>query len=475
MASALEPIICERENPSGVTGRPLRPAATWDQLCAALNLETAGKEMYGLIVDLYPICRSITGNGFRETLRRIREHVPLQVHEVPTGARVYDWTVPPEWNIRDAWVKNAAGEKVIDFRKSNLHVVNYSVPIRRKMPLAELRPYLHSQPEQPHWIPYRTSYYKETWGFCLAHHDLMHLADGEYEVCIDSQLKSGSLTYGEYYLPGKRREEIMLSCHACHPSLCNDNLSGVALAAQLAKLLSGAALEYSYRFLFIPGTIGSITWLARNEAAAARIRHGLVVACVGDPGRFHYKRSRRGDAEIDRAAVQVLRHRPEGFESLDFSPYGYDERQYCSPGFNLAVGSLTRTPHGRFPEYHTSADDLNFVRPGALAGSLSAYLAVLGALEHNARYVNLNPKCEPQLSKRGLYRALGGLADAGRLELAMLWVLSLSDGGHTLLDIAERSGVDFDSIRRAADMLSQKHLLRRRPQATSKPREQSEP
>jgi len=458
---------CERRtDPAGAPSRPARAVLTLDELCAALDLSAAGAEMYDLIARLYPICRSITGNGFRDTLNQVREHVPLEVHEVPTGTDVFDWTVPREWNIRDAWVKNAAGEKVIDFRKSNLHVVNYSVPVRRKMQLHELRQHLHTLPDRPEWIPYRTSYYKETWGFCLAHNDLMQLADGEYEVCIDSDLKPGSLTYGEYYLPGKRGEEVLLSCHACHPSLCNDNLSGVALVTQLAKLLSGAALQYSYRFLFIPVTIGSITWLARNEATTAGIQHGLVAACVGDRGKFHYKRSRRGDAEIDRAAVHVLRRHPDGFEALDFSPYGYDERQYCSPGFNLAVGSLTRTPHSCFPQYHTSADDLTFVRPEALAGSLGAYLAILRVLENNARYVNLNPKCEPQLGKRGLYRAMGGLPDAGKLELAMLWVLNLSDGSHSLLDIAERSGSDFDALRRAADLLVQNHLLRPCPRAT---------
>jgi aminopeptidase-like protein len=380
---------------------------------------------------------------------------------VPTGTNVFDWTVPREWNIYDAWVKDAQGQKVIDFKKSNLHVVNYSIPVRRRMSLSELREHLHTLPNHPEWIPYRTSYYRESWGFCLAHNQLQSLEDGEYEVCIDSRLEPGSLTYGEFYLPGRRSEEVMFSSHCCHPSLCNDNLSGVALVTYLAKLLSGISLEYSYRFLFIPGTIGSITWLARNEDKVSQIRHGFVVACVGDPGKFHYKRSRRGDAEIDRAALHALKHSGEQFEILDFSPYGYDERQYCSPGFNLAVGSLTRTPHGRFPQYHTSADNLDLVRPEALAKSAAAYLAVLWILENNHRYINLNPKCEPQLGKRGLYRAMGGLPDAGRFELAMLWVLNPSDGTHSLLDIADRSGLDFSLIHQAATTLEQFHLLRR--------------
>jgi aminopeptidase-like protein len=321
-------------------------------------------------------------------------------------------------------------------------------------------------PEHPDWVPYRTSYYNANWGFCTTHNQLLNLQEGEYEVCIDSTLEDGSLSYGEYYLPGKRRDEVLLSCHTCHPSLANDNLSGVAMVAQLAKLLSRASLEYSYRFLFIPGCIGSITWLARNEDKVPHIRHGLVVACVGDVGKFHFKRSRRGDTELDRAAIYALRHCGQEFEVRDFSPYGYDERQYCSPGFNLAVGSLTRTPHGRFPQYHTSADNLDLVRPEGLGGSLLCYLSVFRILEHNAHYRNLNPKCEPQLGKRGLYSAIGGLADAGLMEQAMLWVLNFSDGQHSLLDIAERSSLDFNLIRKAVRTLAEAHLLERCDEAT---------
>ncbi|MBI3408486.1 MAG: DUF4910 domain-containing protein [Planctomycetes bacterium] len=430
-----------------------------------IDARVVGERMYALCAELYPICRSITGEGIRETLRRIRSHIPLEIHEVRSGTQVFDWTVPKEWNIRDAWVKDRTGKRVIDFQKSNLHVVNYSVPVHRRMALADLREHLHTLPDRPDWVPYRTSYYKENWGFCLAHNDLMQWQDGEYEVCVESQLEDGSLTFGEFYLRGKRTDEILLSCHTCHPSLCNDNLSGVAMVTQLAQLLSGASLEYSYRFLFIPGTIGSIAWLALNEAKAARIRHGLVAACVGDPGNFHYKRSRRGDAEVDRAAIHALRHSGQPFEVLDFSPYGYDERQYCSPGFDLPVGSLTRTPHGRFPEYHTSADNLDLIRPDALAQTLSVYLSVIRILESNACYKNLNPKCEPQLGKRGLYRALGGLADAGKAELAMLWVLNMSDGNHTLLDVAERSGLNFDLTHQAAQTLLEFRLLERFEQA----------
>jgi aminopeptidase-like protein len=425
-----------------------------------LDDQDAGAAMYRLVTELYPICRSITGDGLRESLRILQRYIPLELHEVPTGTRVFDWTIPKEWNIRDAYVKNGNGKKVIDFQRSNLHIVNYSIPIRDKMPLEKLKEHLHSIPEQPDWIPYRTSYYKETWGFCLSHQALQNLEDGEYEVYIDTSLEEGHLTYGEYYLQGETSDEILISCHCCHPSLCNDNLSGMALATFLAKHLTTLELRYSYRFLFIPGTIGSITWLALNESQVPKIKHGLVVACVGDPGKSTYKKSRRGDAVIDTAVLHVLKHSGQDYEILDFTPYGYDERQYCSPGFNLPVGSLTRTPHGRYPEYHTSADNLDLVQPEYLADSYSKYLAVLDVLENNRRFVNSNPKCEPQLGKRGLYGAFGGRKDANQYELAMLWVLNLSDGNHTLLEIADISDFAFDTIKEAAQALLKRDLLR---------------
>jgi len=420
--------------------------------------ESLGREMHALAAELYPVCRSITGDGFRRTMQRIRQEIPLQVHEVPSGTRVFDWTVPKEWNIRDAYVKNSRGERVIDFQKHNLHVVNYSVPMRRRMSLPELKPHLHTLPEQPTLIPYRTSYYNENWGFCLSHEDFLRMEDGEYDVEIDSTLEPGHLTFGEYLIRGESPEEILVSCHSCHPSLCNDNLSGVAVATFLAKQLKGAALRFSYRFLFIPGTIGSITWLCLNEERIPQIQHGLVLTCVGDRGGLTYKKSRRGNAEIDRAAAHVLRHSGQHHEIQEFSPYGYDERQYCSPAFNLAVGCLMRTPHGRFPEYHTSADNLDFVTPESLADTLYQCLSIFSVLENNALYLNRNPKCEPQLGKRGLYSAMGG-SDIKQLELAMLWVLNLSDGNFRLLDIAERSGLRFDVIKRAADLLEKHGLL----------------
>ena len=418
-----------------------------------------GQAMWDLVRELYPICRSITGNGVRETLRKIGSLIPLSVQEVPTGTPVFDWTIPNEWNIKDAYILNSKGERVVDFRNSNLHVLNYSLPIRKTLPLAELIPHMYSLPRHPDWIPYRTSYYQENWGFCLSHHQLATMAEDEYEVCIDSSLEPGHLTYGEYWIEGRTPDEVLFSTHVCHPSLCNDNLSGVALATYLARHLTGRRLRYSYRFLFIPGTIGSIAWLSRNEEETSRIKHGLVIACVGDPGKLTYKRSRRENAEIDRAVIHVLNHSGKEYEVIDFSPYGYDERQFCSPGFDLPVGSLTRTPHGRYPEYHTSADNLALVKPDCLADSLSKYLSVISVLEDNVTYLNKNPKCEPQLGKRGLYRALGGDADAGKNEMAMLWVLNLSDGRNTLLDIAERSSLPFERIRHVARELEKHNLL----------------
>jgi aminopeptidase-like protein len=422
-----------------------------------------GDEIYSLIRELYPICRSITGEGLRETLARIRKEIPLEVREVPSGTQVFDWIVPKEWNIRDAYVKNTRGERIIDFRRHNLHVVNYSVPVHRKMSLPELRPHLHTLPDQPDWIPYRTSYYKESWGFCLSHNQLQTMREDEYEVCIDSVLENGSLTYGQCYLPGENSAEVLISCHACHPSLCNDNLSGVAMGTFLAKYLGQIHLRYSYRFLFIPGTIGAITWLSQNEDHVNAIQHGLVLTCVGDRGHSTYKKSRRGDAEIDCAMAHVLKHSGHRYDIESFSPYGYDERQYCSPGFNLPVGCFMRTPHGKFPEYHSSADNLELMDPASLAHSLITCLSAFYVLENNRWYCNQNPQCEPQLGRRGLYRSMGGNRDEKLQEIAMLWVLNLSDGEHTLLDIAERSGLAIGTVHDTASLLLRHGLLKEVP------------
>jgi aminopeptidase-like protein len=342
-------------------------------------------------------------------------------------------------------------------------VVNYSVPVRQKMSLAELKPHLFSLPDQPDLIPYRTSYYKETWGFCLRHRDLIALPDGEYEVCINSTLEPGHLTYGECLLPGESTDEVLISCHVCHPSLADDNLSGIALAVALAKRLTSVPHRYSYRFLFIPSTIGSITWLARNEDKVARIKHGLVLTCVGDSNNITYKKSHRGDAGIDRAAQHVLKTSGQPHQVIAFFPYGYDERQYCSPGFDLPVGCFMRGRHGQFPEYHTSADNLEFIRPEYLGDSFGKVLAVIEVLEHNRVYLNLKPKCEPRLGKRGLYSGIGGMRQGGFSELPLLWVLNQSDGTRDLLAIAEKSGLEFSQLQRAAEALAKTDLLAERP------------
>jgi aminopeptidase-like protein len=413
--------------------------------------------MHALIEDLYPVCRSITGDGFRSSLRRLAELIPIEVSEVPTGTAVLDWTVPKEWNISDAWIADASGRRVVDFRASNLHVVSYSMPVHARMSLADLRPRLHTLPANPDVIPYRTTYYSEDWGFCMAQSVLDALPEGEYEVCINSTLAPGSLTYGECVLPGATTDEVLISVHSCHPSLANDNLSGMAVAVSLARALSGTLRRHTFRFLFIPGTIGSITWLALHKAEVSRIRHGLVLSCLGDPGHSTYKRSRRGDAPVDRAAGHVL-GRAGTHAMLDFVPYGYDERQYCSPGFDLPVGCLMRTPNGRFPEYHTSADGLDFVTADALSDSLAKALAIVEILEHDCVYQNLSPYGEPQLGRRGLYKNTGGDAPA-LFEMALLWVLNFSDGQHSLLQIAERAGLPFATIRVAADALRDSGLL----------------
>jgi aminopeptidase-like protein len=427
---------------------------------AALNRQEVGHELHERIRDLYPICRSITGNGVRQTLHRLGNELELEIQEIPSGTAVYDWTVPKEWNIRDAYIKNSEGVKVVDFQASNLHVVSYSTPVHERMTLAALRPHLYSIPEHPDWIPYKTSYYRETWGFCLTDRQLTSLREDEYEVCIDSSLEDGHLTLGQCVLPGETTDEILFSSHICHPSLCNDNLSGVSVAASLARMLAPLKRRYTYRFLFLPATIGAITWLALHESAAARIRHGLVLACVGDRGGVTYKRSRRGTALIDRAVTHVLKRTGVEPAITDFSPYGYDERQYCSPGFDLPVGLLSRTPHGQFAEYHSSADNLEFVDPASLADTFTACLGILEVLEGEATYINQNPKCEPQLGKRGLYDSIGGHRGNRETEIALLWVLNLSDGDHSLLDIAERSGLPFSVIRAAADRLVHYGLIK---------------
>lgn len=433
--------------------------ATSDTSIVDWGAAGVGDHMYRLIERLYPICRSITGDGVRQTLEILREIIPLEVSEVPTGTRVFDWQIPKEWNIRDAYIKDGSGRRIIDFKASNIHIVGYSTPVRKKMRLAELRPHLFSLPEYPDWIPNRTSYYHEDWGFCLTHNQLCALEDDDYEVCIDSRLEDGSLTYGEYLVQGAMSDEVLIYTHTCHPSLCNDNLSGIALATYLARELSSRCLRYSYRFVFAPTTIGSITWLARNETRLSRIKHGLDAVLVGDAGKMTYKQTRDGNAEIDRIATHVLTHRGKPFGLEKFTPYGYDERQFCSPGIDLPMGRLTRTPHNGYPEYHTSADNLELIKSQALGDSYETFVEIVKVLERNRRYLNRHPKCEPRLGRRGLYSKSSGRVTAGERQMALLWVLNLSDGEHSLMDIAERSGLSFQTLSVVVDALLDCELL----------------
>lgn len=430
-----------------------------DTVAEGIDFAAAGARMHDLAARLYPICRSLTGPGVRETLDALGGIVPLERHEIPTGTVCFDWEVPREWSVRDAWIKNAKGEKVVDFKAHNLHLMGYSTPVRATMDLAELRPRLHSLPDHPDWIPYRTAYYKDNWGFSLKHSQLAALPEGRYEVCIDSELKDGSLSYGECFLPGRTHDEVLLFVHICHPSLANDNLSGMAVATELAQALDKADRRYGYRIVFCPSVLGAIAWLHANEANLSRIRHGMTLALLGDPAGMTYKRSRDGDAHIDRAAAHVLAHGGGPHAIKDFTPYGYDERQFCSPGFNLPVGCLMRSPNGTFPEYHSSGDNLDFIKAEAMADSLKQALGILAVLEGDGNYQNLNPKCEPRLGKRGIFEGLKGKNMLGDAEFALLWVLNQSDGSHSLLAIAEKAGIPFAAIRRAADVLENSGLL----------------
>jgi len=420
---------------------------------------TRGEQLHAFATVLFPICRSITGNGVRETLRILAEKIPIEIKEVPSGTQVFDWVVPQEWNITEAYIKDSTGKRVIDFANSNLHVLNYSTPIHRQVTLEELRSHLHYLEDHPDWIPYKTSYYKEDWGFCVTYNQYKALTDPVYEVCIASTLSKGSLTYAEYFIPGDTQEEVLISTHTCHPSLANDNLSGIAVVSAIADTLRKRKNRYSYRFIFIPGTIGAITWLAQNEQRVRHIKFGIVASLLGDRGSFTYKRSRRANTEIDLIAAYVLKQRSEHNKIIDFFPYGYDERQFCSPGFNLAVGNLSRTPFGQYPEYHTSNDNLELITAASLEESYEVYLQILTMLDQNVCYVNTNPKCEPQLGKRGLYSLRGGTNDTKAFQMALLWTLNLASGENSLFDIAQRSHMDFEVIREAAFQLKGVGLL----------------
>jgi len=460
------------------------------------NIDDVNNELFSFINELFPICRSITGNGTRNTLELIKHHIPLEIKEVPTGTKVFDWIVPKEWNIRDAYVKNSKGEKIIDFKKSNLHILQYSIPIHKKLSFDELKNHLYTIEKHPDWIPYKTSYYQENWGFCLSYNDYLKLGDGEYEVFIDSTLEDGSLSYGELFFQGEKNDEILFSTYVCHPSMCNDNLTGISILTFLAKLLKHKKLKYSYRFLFIPETIGAITWLSINENNIGKIKGGLVATCLGDSGCFTYKKSRMGNSMIDHIVQKVLEDSKSEYTLQNFFPTGSDERQFCSMGFNMPIGSLVRTIYGKFPEYHTSADNLEFMNSKSLTDSFKMYSNVIdilennqtfssissnyeydhvinndknslkkysnddNILENNQTFINVNPKCEPNLGKRGLYNLIGASKNSKHLNETFLWILNQSDGDNSLLDISIKSNIDFSKLVNAAKILFEHNLIK---------------
>ncbi|QDL94706.1 DUF4910 domain-containing protein (plasmid) [Paroceanicella profunda] len=424
-------------------------------------------DLHGFCRTLYPIARSITGPGVRETLGHVARHVPLEIHEVASGTPVLDWHVPEEWSIRAATIRSLSGEVLVDFAAHSLHVMGYSVPVSGVFSRAALAAHVHTLPERPGIIPYRTGYYARDWGFCMAHETWERMRDAEYRVEIDSTLAPGSLTWGEAFFPGEEAGEVLVSAHVCHPSLANDNLSGIAVATALgiaarAAQERGERRRLGLRLLFVPATIGTIAWLAQNEARLGAIRAGLVLTCLGDAGPFHYKRSRQGTALVDRAVAHVLGGGEAAHALLPFTPDGYDERQYCSPGFDLPVGCLMRGVHGRFPEYHTSEDNCDFITQGALEQSLATTQAVIDVIDGDVTFLRTDGRGEPQLGRRGLYRAISGqTTSAAASQMDLMWFLNLADGAHSLLEMAERAGVPFARLQAAARLAQAAGLVGR--------------
>ena len=443
------------------------------------ELQLAGEQMLALAAEMFPWHRSITGSGLRQTLGRIAQEIPLSVHEVPSGTAAFDFEIPLEWSIRDAYIADSTGQHVIDYRASNLHVVNNSQGVRRAMTWNELQPHLHSLPENPAWIPYRTAYFREEWGFCLAHHEREKIAargnEQRYEVRIDAEHRPGSLTYGECFLPGETEEEVLLHAHTCHPSLANDNLSGIVVAVALAQALSRwPRRRYGYRFVFAPATIGAIAWLSRNAETLPRIRHGLVLALLGDSRPLTYKRSQQHSATIDWAFIRALSELCPERRILDFEPWGYDERQYCSPGIDLPMGRLSRSTEGEYAEYHSSADNLSLLTAASLAAALACLLKTMQLLEDDVVYQNTAPRAEPQLGRRGLYSGFGATGVDPALQRALLWVLNQSQGTRGLNEISQRSGITIELVRQASELLVKHDLLRRISQNITQDRDMHE-
>ena len=414
---------------------------------------------------LWPICRSITGNGVRQSIQILQELIPLETHEVTSGKTVFDWQVPAEWNVSDAYIITPTGEKVADFKVNNLHLMSYSTPVNKSLTWAELEQYLHYLPDLPEAIPYRTSYYKKNWGFCLSKQLYDSLPkEGEYKVFIDSELKrDGALTYADLVLPGESDEEIFFSSYICHPSMANNELSGPLLLAFLYQYIKKIKnRRYTYRFLLAPETIGSIVYLAEyGEHLKSVMKAGYILTCVGLDEKVTYKRSRQINAYCNSVAEHVLHQYSEkvAHEVIDFFPFGSDERQYCSPGFDLPVGSAVRGMYGKYPEYHTSLDNKSLMSFRALEEMFDIYCSMVDVIENDVFLENTNPHCEPQLGKRGVYPTTGGEKHGKEIH-AMLWVLNLSDGNNSLRDIQKISGIDIGLINKAADVLKNCGLLK---------------
>lgn len=418
-----------------------------------------GKRMYELVTRLFPLCRSITGDGVRRTLDILKESIPLTTHEVPSGTPVFDWTVPKEWNITSAWIRDSQGNTIVDFAHNNLHVVGYSVPVDATMPLAELEEHLYSIPEQPDAIPYVTSYYKERWGFCMTHRARQALTDDRYHVFIDSVLAPGSLTYGELLLPGKSEKEVFLSTYVCHPSMANNELSGPAVTTELTRWLMSAPRRYTYRIIFIPETIGSLTYLSRNlDAMKKNVIAGFIVTCVGDDRAYSYLPSRSGTTRADYAALRVLQARHPDFIRYRFLDRGSDERQYCSPGVDLPVASMMRSKYGAYPEYHTSLDNLQVVTPIGLQGSFDVLKECIEWIERNHAY-RAAYLGEPQLGKRGLHQTLSRYGSVNADVELFLNLLAYADGQHDVPTMAKMLDTPEARVQKAADVLLKAGLL----------------
>lgn len=420
-----------------------------------------GDEMYELETRLFPICRSITGDGVRQTFDELKKIIPIQTYEVPSGSKAFDWEIPPEWNIKDAYIKDKSGVKIVDFQKNNLHVVGYSTPFKGEIPLTELKEHLYSLPDQPDLIPYITSYYSRRWGFCLTHNQLQTLKDDVYEVNIDSTLEPGFLTYGDLLIKGKSEKEIVISTYICHPSMANNELSGPVIATYLAKqLLNKTALQYSYRFIFVPETIGSIVYLSKHlESLRKKTIAGYVITCAGDNNPFSYLFTPGGEELVDRATIHVLKNSDVQYKTYDFLTRGSDERQYCSPGVNLPFGSLMRSKYTEYPEYHTSGDDLNFVSPEGLAGSLEMYQRCFEVLESNVVY-QVTVCCEPQLGKRGLYPTLSTKESTLKVR-TMTNFIAFCNGKRDLIEIAERINKPIWELFPIVDKLLKNGLIKK--------------